>query len=108
MIFFRNRLKKTGQCIDNAIKKEYTMEYRGDIMSNTTISIRVNEEVKKEADQLFENLGLNLSSAVNIFLRQAIREQGIPFQVTLNEGRIYQEAEDFIDDHMAAFKELAK
>lgn len=84
------------------------MEYRGDIMSNTTISIRVNEEVKKEADQLFENLGLNLSSAVNIFLRQAIREQGIPFQVTLNEGRIYQEAEDFIDDHMAAFKELAK
>ena len=77
-------------------------------MSNTTISIRVNEEVKKEADQLFENLGLNLSSAVNIFLRQAIREQGIPFQVTLNEGKIYQEAEDFIDDHMAAFKELAK
>ena len=77
-------------------------------MSNTTISIRVNEEVKKEADQLFENLGLNLSSAVNIFLRQAIREQGIPFQVTLNEGRIYQEAEDFIDDHMVAFKELAK
>lgn len=84
------------------------MEYRGDIMSNTTISIRVNEEVKKEADQLFENLGLNLSSAVNIFLRQAIREQGIPFQVTLNEGRIYQEAEDFLDDHIAAFKELAK
>ena len=77
-------------------------------MSNTTLSIRVNEEVKKEADQLFENLGLNLSRAVNIFLRQAIREQGIPFQVTLNEGRIYQEAEDFIDDHMAAFKELAK
>ncbi|MCI5687319.1 MAG: type II toxin-antitoxin system RelB/DinJ family antitoxin [Emergencia sp.] len=37
--------------------------------------------MKQESQALFETLGLNLSTAVNIFLRQAVREQAIPFRI---------------------------
>ncbi len=47
----------------------------------TTISIRVDEDVKKRASELFSDLGLDLSAAVNMFLRQAIMRDGIPFDV---------------------------
>ena len=39
---------------------------------------------KNKAEKLFDALGLNMTTAVNIFLRQAIRENGIPFEVKLN------------------------
>ena len=77
-------------------------------MSSTTISIRVDTDLKNEADKLFNELGLNLSSAVNIFLRQSVREQAIPFNVSLNsEDRILKDAESFVDEHIFAFKSLA-
>ena len=48
-------------------------------MSATTINI--DEETKKEAQELFKDLGMNLTTAINIFLKQAIRERGLPFYV---------------------------
>lgn len=48
--------------------------------SNTTnMSFRVDKNLKKKADILFRNLGLNTSVALNMFLAQCVREQGIPF-----------------------------
>ena len=47
----------------------------------TTINIRVDEKVKEEASALFEALGLDMSTAMNIFLRQAISYGGIPFEI---------------------------
>ena len=53
--------------------------------SNTTnVSFRIDTEVKKQADTLFSQLGLNMTTAFNIFLRQSIREGSIPFNVTIN------------------------
>jgi addiction module RelB/DinJ family antitoxin len=51
-------------------------------MGQTNISIRIDEDVKKDAEILFTKLGLTLSAATNVFYRQAIRAQGIPFSVT--------------------------
>ena len=48
-------------------------------MSATTINI--DDNTKKEAQELFKDLGMNLTTAINIFLKQAIREQRIPFYV---------------------------
>ncbi|MBE6811410.1 MAG: type II toxin-antitoxin system RelB/DinJ family antitoxin [Clostridia bacterium] len=48
-------------------------------MSNVNVTIRMDENLKKQADTLFGELGLNLSTAFNIFVRQAVREQSIPF-----------------------------
>ncbi len=53
-------------------------------MADTTnISIRMDVELKKQAEQLFSELGLNMTTAFNIFLRQAVRQQRIPFDVAL-------------------------
>ncbi len=53
--------------------------------STTNISIRMDTELKAEAETLFEELGMNLSTAFNIFVRQALRERGIPFLIS--EGK---------------------
>ena len=50
-------------------------------MAIVNTSIKIDEETKKEAQKLFKDLGLSLSAAINIFLKQAIREKGIPFYV---------------------------
>lgn len=50
----------------------------------TNISIRMDTELKAEAEELFDALGMNLSTAFNIFVRQAIREGGIPFRIGLD------------------------
>ncbi len=47
-------------------------------------NIRIDEELKKESDELFKSLGLTLSSAVTIFLKTAVREQRLPLSLSLN------------------------
>lgn len=53
-------------------------------MKNVNVTFRVDDELKKQADALFAELGMNLSTAFNIFLRQSVREQQIPFKVSKN------------------------
>ena len=48
---------------------------------NTNINIRVENDVKNKAQAVFSALGLDMTSAINIFLRQAIRKNGIPFDL---------------------------
>lgn len=50
----------------------------------TNLNIRTDKEVKAAAERVFEALGLNMTTAVNIFLRQSIRENGIPFALRLD------------------------
>ena len=56
-------------------------------MSKMSISIRLDSEVKEQAQQVFSNLGMDMTTAINIFLRQAIQYQGLPFDVRLDENR---------------------
>ena len=53
--------------------------------NTTNISIRMDAELKSQADALFAELGMNLSTAFNIFVRQSLREGGIPFAVKLDQ-----------------------
>lgn len=53
------------------------------------INIRVDDALKEKAEALFEDLGLNMSTAVNIFLRQAVRQGGIPFEITTRIDPFY-------------------
>ncbi|MEE1315007.1 MAG: type II toxin-antitoxin system RelB/DinJ family antitoxin [Faecalimonas sp.] len=50
----------------------------------TNISIRMDSELKKRADSLFEELGMNITTAFNIFVRQTLREGRIPFDISIN------------------------
>lgn len=63
-------------------------------MATVNTSVKLDEDTKKEAQELFKNLGLNLSTAINIFLKQAVREQGIPFQVAMQPNKELLEAFD--------------
>ncbi len=53
-------------------------------MESANLNIRIDKDVKTQAEKIFEALGLNMTTAVNIFLRQSIRENGIPFDVKLS------------------------
>ncbi len=53
-------------------------------MKNVNVTLRVDEDLKEQAEVLFSELGLSLTSAFNIFLRQSVREQGIPFRISKN------------------------
>ena len=50
-------------------------------MAAVSTNIKIDPVLKRESQELFESLGLSLSSAINIFLRQSVREQAIPFRV---------------------------
>lgn len=47
-----------------------------------TINVKTDSELKKQAESLFSDLGMNMTTALNIFLRQAVRENRIPFEIT--------------------------
>ena len=53
-------------------------------MQTTNLNIRTNHDIKNQAEAIFNELGLTMTSAINIFLRAAIREHGIPFPLTLD------------------------
>ena len=69
-------------------------------MATKSTTIKIDVEVKEQAQQLFEDLGLTFSGAITIFLKQAIREQAIPFRIgntpnattlkTINEAQNHQ------------------
>jgi len=70
----------------------------GFIVPQTNISIRTDEDLKKDAEAIFAKLGLTLSAATNVFYRQAVRTKGIPFPLTTIE----------IDPQMQARKEFGE
>ena len=53
--------------------------------TTTNISIRMDSDLKIQADKLFNELGMNLSTAFNIFVRKSLREGRIPFNISLNQ-----------------------
>ena len=53
-------------------------------MATTNLNIRTDKNIKDQAEEIFNELGLNMTTAVNIFLRTAIREHGIPFELKLD------------------------
>ncbi|MCL2213439.1 MAG: type II toxin-antitoxin system RelB/DinJ family antitoxin [Oscillospiraceae bacterium] len=51
-------------------------------MGQTSINIRTDEELKKQFDEVCDEMGLTLSSAINIFMKTVVREREIPFRLT--------------------------
>ncbi len=52
-------------------------------MATTNLNIRTEKAIKDQAEEIFNELGLNMTTAINIFLRTTIREHGIPFDLKL-------------------------
>lgn len=54
------------------------------IIPTTNLNIRIEKEIKDQADRIFSELGLNMTTTINMFLRTTIRENGIPFSLKLD------------------------
>lgn len=52
--------------------------------NSTNLNIRIDKDVKESSEKVFEDLGINMTTAINIFLRQVIRVNGIPFEIKGN------------------------
>lgn len=53
-------------------------------MSTVNLNIRTDKEIKEKAENIFQELGLNMTTAINMFLRTSIRENGIPFDLKID------------------------
>ena len=51
------------------------------ISNITNLNVRVDSTLKEESDKLFKNLGLNMSTAINIFLNKCVKTSSIPFMI---------------------------
>lgn len=54
-------------------------------MAQTNLSIRIDEELKREFDLLCEDIGMSMTTAICIFAKKAVSERRIPFDVTAND-----------------------
>lgn len=52
----------------------------------TSVTFRMDAEDKRRAEQLFNSLGFNMSTALNMFIKQALRYNGLPFDVSLPDN----------------------
>jgi addiction module RelB/DinJ family antitoxin len=69
------------------------------------INIRVNGDLKREAESIFEKIGLNLSDGINIFLRRVVADKGIPFPLTVTREQMIGEEAAAIE---ASFRQSVK
>ena len=54
-------------------------------MAQTNISIRIDEGIKKQFDEFCEEIGMNMTTAINIFIKRVLREKRIPFALSISD-----------------------
>ena len=65
---------------------------------NISFSVRLDSQLKTDAEKLFAELGLSLGNAMNIFLRQSVRTKGMPFSIRLGQPEKSDAAETESDE----------
>jgi DNA-damage-inducible protein J len=68
------------------------------------ISLRIDDTLKRDADSLFKQLGMTLSSAVSVFLKQAVNRGGLPFPVVLSDPYYSPANTRWLDESIAQMK----
>ncbi|MCL2350951.1 MAG: type II toxin-antitoxin system RelB/DinJ family antitoxin [Firmicutes bacterium] len=51
-------------------------------MASASVTVRLDENLKKQAEKLFEDMGLNMTTAVTLFVKAVVRQNKIPFVIT--------------------------
>ena len=63
-------------------------------MKTVNVTLRIDKDLKEEADELFEDIGLSLNAACRMFLKRAVMEQRIPFEVRRVDRKTLQALSD--------------
>lgn len=61
------------------------MQKEGIYMATTNFSVRLDNDLKKKAEAMYGELGINLTTAINVFLRKSLVAGGFPFEVRMEE-----------------------
>ena len=69
----------TVRCVVNIISVE-----RGDLMATTNISFRMEEGLKKQAEKIFDEMGMNMTTAFTVFTKAVVRSGKIPFEISVD------------------------
>ncbi len=84
-------------------------------MATTNLNIRIDENLKKQAEILFSDIGLNMSSAITVFLKSAVDHNGIPFEIkkternlAVSDAELLSVSSELIAKNKEAYKVLAK
>ncbi len=64
----------------------------------TTLQVRIDEKTKKSAQQILQKLGMDLSTAINIYLVQIIEQHGIPFPILTENGMTQAEEQKILKE----------
>ena len=70
----------------------------------SNLNIKIDRELKAQADKLFNEMGMNLTTAVNVFVRQAVLERAIPFKIFRDSEAVGARAG--VDERRAAMQEV--
>ena len=60
-------------------------------MASASITIRTDEDIKRQAGEIFADLGMDMTTGVNVLLRALVREKGFPFAVSLESDAEYRQ-----------------
>ena len=71
-------------------------------MTETRLSVRVDDTIKKQAEAVFNALGMNMSTGVNIFLAQVARLRAIPFSLELGGDALERRMRDAVTARISA------
>jgi len=84
-------------------------------MAQTTLNVRMDEDVKNALEDFCQDVGMNVSVAVNMFAKAVIREQRLPFEVTTQKRKFndttaaaFAESEEIIKSDRRRFKNSAE
>lgn len=85
-------------------------------MAIINVTIQMDENLKLQSEELFKYLGLSLSAAINIFIKQSVREQRIPFEIKRNVTHFQQAPDNIVEkisdqlirNNYESYKDLAK
>ena len=83
-------------------------------MSTSVVQFRIDDELKEQATEIYEKLGLDLSTAMRIFLKRSVAVKGLPFGMTLSDEEFASDtevmklSESLMDKNDRIYNELAK
>lgn len=73
-------------------------------MATTLLQVRIDTDTKKQADALFNELGLDTSTAIRVFIKQALKRQAIPFSIQAKSGEQEEKEAFYSPENVAILK----
>lgn len=79
-----------------------------EVINMANLRVRIDDELKEESAKILEELGLDLSTGIRIFLKQVVTERAIPFKITLTPPLINQALDDIKQGKVESFDSVAE